>query len=110
MMQEARWTAEVTIMNKYLPQFAAFKTDSGSVGFCGFVREPRTGREYTILVKVPAQRYPNQDPAVYIQPRIRPGYSQPNISLSISHVRPWRPQINTLSNSVVDSIHFMEEF
>ncbi len=55
MMHEARWTAEVTIMNKYFPQFAAFKTENGSVGFFGRVRGPRTGREYTILIKVPAQ-------------------------------------------------------
>ena len=38
MMQESRWTAEVAIMNKYFPQFAAFKTNNGSVGFFGQVR------------------------------------------------------------------------
>src|SRR5260370_24647415 len=43
MMREARWTAEVAIMNKYFPQFAAFNTANGRVGFCGSVRRPRTG-------------------------------------------------------------------
>ncbi len=35
MMQEARRTAEVAIMNKYLLQFSAFKTENGRVGFYG---------------------------------------------------------------------------
>ncbi len=109
MMQEARWTAEVAIMNEYLPQFSAFKTKNGRVGFCGSVRGPRTGREYTILVKVPAQSYPEMEPAVYIQPRIAPGYWHPNGSLSICHGRPWRPQINTFANCVLDAIQFLEE-
>src|SRR6266568_90909 len=56
MMQEARWTAEVAIMNQHFPTFAAFKTENGSVGFFGRVRGPRSGREYAVLVKVPAQR------------------------------------------------------
>ena len=76
MMQIARWTAEVAIMNRRFPMFAAFKNENGSVGFCGSVRGPRTGREYTITVKVPAQRYPEREPAVYIQPRIVLGHWQ----------------------------------
>ncbi len=97
-------------MNKYFPQFAAFKTKAGRVGFCGRVRGPRTGREYSILVMVPAQRYPEMEPAVYIQPRIAPEYWNPNGSLSTCHVRPWRPQINTFASCVLVAIQFLEDF
>jgi hypothetical protein len=31
MMQEARWTVEVGIMNQRFPKFVAFKTKNGSV-------------------------------------------------------------------------------
>src|SRR5712692_922319 len=110
MMQKARWTAEVAIMNRYFPTFVAFKTENGGVGFCGSVRGRRTGREYTIIVKVPAQRYPEMEPAVYIQARIAIGYRHPNGSLSICHVRPWRPQINTFANCVLGAIQFLEDF
>jgi hypothetical protein len=110
MMQEARWTAEVAIMNQRFPMFAAFKTENGSVGFFGSVRGRRTGREYTILVKVPAQRYPEMETAVYIDPRIAPGYWNPNGSLSTCHVRPWRPQINTIASCVLVAIQFLEDF
>ena len=114
MMQEARWTAEVAIMHKYFPQFVALKTQNG-VGFCGRVRGPRTGREYTILVKVPAQRYPEMEPAIYIQPRIGLGHWQidevnhePNGRLSFS--RPWVPSRNSFAHCVLLAIQFLEEF
>ena len=117
MMQEARWTAEVAIMNKYFPQFTAFKTENGSVGFCGPVRGSRTGRKYAILVKVPAESYPEIEPAVYIHPRIALGYWErdgvnhdPGGRLSICRMRPWVPQRNTFANCVVCAIQFLEEF
>jgi ubiquitin-protein ligase len=110
MMQEARWTAEVAIMHQRFPTFVAFKTENSSVGFCGQVRGRRSGREYTITVKVPAQSYPESEPAVYIQPRIASGYWQPNGSLSICHARPWAPSRNTFANCVICAIRFLEEF
>jgi hypothetical protein len=108
MMQEARWTAEVTIMHKCLPTFLAFRTVNGSVGFFGQVRGPRTGREYIITVKVPAKNYPEMQPAVYIQPRIAPGYWQPNGSLSF--FRPWVPQSSTFASCVLVAIQFLKDF
>src|SRR5712691_8273792 len=117
MMQKARWTAEVTIMNQYFPQFSAFKTKNGSVGFFGSVRGRRTGREYTVIVKVPAQRYPEMEPAVYIHPRIGLGHWQidevnndPNSRLSFCRVTPWAPSRNTFANCVLCAIQFLEEF
>ena len=104
-------------MNEYLPQFAAFKTENGSVGFCGRVRGPRTGREYAILVKVPAERYPEAEPAVYIQPRIMSGHwsidgvnGDPDGRLSICRARPWAPTRDTFANCVLCAIQFLEDF
>src|SRR5438128_10356010 len=96
MMQIARWTAEVSIMHQRFPTFIAFRTVNGSVGFLGTVCGSRTGREYTITVKVPAKNYPEMEPAVYIQPRIASGYwavdgvkHDPNGRLSFSRL--WVP-------------------
>ena len=115
MMQETRWTVEVAIMNKYFPQFAAFRTENGRVGFCGSVRGPRTGREYAVLVKIPAQCYPEMEPAVYIQPRIAPGYWQndgvngdPNGRLNF--IMPWVPVSSTFAHCVLIAIQFLEKF
>ena len=117
MMQESRWTAEIAIMNKYFPQFAAFRTENGGVGFFGRVRGPRTGREYGILAMVPAQRYPETEPAVYIQPAhhervLADGRSEPrsNGRLSVLHLRPWVPQRSTFANCVLVAIEFLEGF
>ena len=115
MMQEARWTAEVAIMHKCLPTFLAFRTVNGSVGFFGQVRGLRTGREYTLTVKVPAKNYPEMEPAVYIQPRVATWHWQydevnhdPNGRLNFA--RPWVPTRCSFANCVICAIHFLEEF
>jgi ubiquitin-protein ligase len=104
-------------MQQRFPSFVAFRTDNGSVGFFGPVRGPRTGREYTITVKVPARNYPDMEPAVYIYPRIMSGYWQmdgvngdPNGRLSIWHEKPWAPARNTFANCVLCAIRFLEAF
>ena len=117
MMQIARWTAEVAIMNQRFPTFVAFRTENGSVGFFGPVCGPRTGREYTITVKVPARSYLEMEPAVYIYPRIGLGHWQidevnhnPDGRLSFFHLRPWVPARSTFANCVLCAIQFLEEF
>src|SRR6266849_6605154 len=114
MMQKARWTAEVAIMNRYFPTFVAFKNENGRVGFCGSVRGRRTGREYTIIVRVPAQRYPEMEPAVYIQPRIATEHWQidevnhdPNGRVNLFyHLRPWVPTRSSFANCILVAIQF----
>ena len=110
MMQIARWTAEVAIMHKCFPTFVAFRTVNGSVGFIGQVRGPRTGREYTITVKVPAQSYPEKEPAVYIQPRIGLGHWQFDPNGRLNFERPWVPARYSFANCVLIAIQFLEKF
>jgi hypothetical protein len=115
MMQEARWTAEVAIMHQRFPTFVAFKTENSSVGFCGQVRGRRSGREYTITVKVPAQSYPEMEPAVYIQPRIGLGHWQnegvnPDPNGRLSFERPWVPIRSSFAICVLVAIQFLEDF
>jgi hypothetical protein len=102
-------------MHRRFPTFIDFQAVDGSVGFCGSWRGPRTARKYTIIVRVPAQRYPEMQPAVYIQPRIATGYWQidgmngdPNGRLSFE--RPWVPASSTFAHCVLVAIHFLEKF
>src|SRR6266852_1178142 len=110
MMQEARWAAEVAIMNRRFPMFAAFKTENGSVGFFGPIRGRRTGREYTVIVKVPAQSYPEREPAVYIHPRIGLGHWQFDPNGRLNFERPWVPTRSTFANCALVAIQFLEDF
>ena len=115
MMQIARWTAEVAIMQQRFPSFVAFRTVNGSVGFFGPVRGARTGREYTITVKVPARSYPEMEPAVYIYPRIAAGHWQwdevnYNPDGRLNFARPWVPAKCTFANCILVAIQFLEEF
>ncbi len=110
MIQIARWTAEVAIMNQHFPMFTAFKTENGSVGFFGPIRGRRTGREFTITVKVPAQSYPEKEPAVYIQPRIGLGHWQFDPNGRLNFERPWVPTRSTFANCALVAIQFLEDF
>ncbi len=116
MIQQARWKAEVEIMHLRFPTFTGYQAMDGSVGFCGSWRGPRTARKYTIIVGVPAQRYPEMEPAVYIQPRIGPHWQSDEVNhdpdgrLSFEHKTPWLPARNTFANCVLVAIQFLEEF
>jgi hypothetical protein len=115
MMQIARWTAEVSIMHQRFPTFIAFRTVNGSVGFLGTVCGRRTGREYTITVKAPAQSYPEKEPAVYIQPRIGLEHWQfdevnHESGGRLSFERPWVPTSNTFAHCVLVAIQFLEKY
>ncbi len=110
MMQIARWTAEVAIMHQRFPEFIAFRTTNGSVGFFGSIRGRRTGREYTITVKAPAQSYPEKEPAVYIHPRIELGYWQFDPNGRLNFERPWVSTRSTFANCVLVAIQFLEKF
>src|SRR6266849_7810023 len=118
MIQLARWKAEVEIMHLRFPTFTGFQAMDGSVGFYGSWRGPRTARKYTIIVRVPAQRYPEMEPAVYIQPRIATKHWQidevnydPNGRVNLfHHLRPWIPTRSSFANCVLCAIQFLEEF
>jgi hypothetical protein len=98
-------------MHRRFPAFIDFQAMDGSVGFCGSWRGPRTARKYTIIVGVPAQRYPEMEPAVYIQPRIATGYWQiDRINGRLSFERPWVPASSTFALCVLVAIQFLEEF
>jgi len=100
-------------MNQRFPTFVAFRTVNGSVGFFGRIRGRRSGREFTITVKVPARHYPEMEPAVCIHPRIGLGHWQfdgvnldPNGRLDFA--RPWVPTRSTFANCVLVVIQFLE--
>jgi len=104
-------------MHQRFPEFIAFRTTNGSVGFLGSIRGRRTGREYTITVKAPAQSYPEKEPAVYIQPRVGLGHWQvdrvnyhPDGRVSFSGIRPWVPTRSTFANCALCAIQFLEAF
>src|SRR5579872_4073706 len=104
MMHEARWNTEVKIMNQYFPDFEAVTDENGSVGFRGYVLGPRTGRLYTMTVKIPASRYPEKEPGMYINPRIGSHWRIDQVNqdprgrrLDICRDKPWDPRINTFA-------------
>jgi len=70
MLDPQRWLVEREIMRRRFPWLSPFETASGCVGFFGFLRGPRSGGLYEVLLKVPARLYPETEPPIYLEPRI----------------------------------------
>ena len=115
MMHETRWQVEREIMKQHFPGFATVN-QSGSLGFYGSVRGPSTGRWYLIVAKIPAARYPQTEPAVYIEPRVGAGWEadtvnlDPRGKLSICRDTPWNPCRNTFASCVLCAVQYVKEY
>jgi len=66
-MTDARWRAEIELVGENFSDFTPFSTKSGFVGFLGVLRGGR--RCYQVVVKVPASRYPAEEPKTYMEPK-----------------------------------------
>ncbi len=84
MLKQARWQAEVEVMRQSFPGFIPFKTESGNAGFIGLLSGPRSGHDYTVLLRAKTDDYPEREPAVYIHPRVGNGQCQFDGRLSFS--------------------------
>lgn len=115
MTHKARWCVERALMNRYFPSFAAIN-NGGTLGFYGYVSGLRTGRLYLVTVMVPAVRYPETEPALYIDPRIGNCWLIDNVNhdargkLSVERDTPWNPRVGTFASCVLYAIQYLKEF
>ncbi len=114
MIHEMRWQVEREIMNQYYPSFATLDAN-GTLGFYGYVSGTRTGRLYLVTVMIPAARYPETEPAVYIDPRVGTCWQPDNMNRDVrgklSYVRdkPWNPRVGTFASCVALAIRYLKE-
>ncbi len=124
MLTEARLQKEIDVVNEHFPWFTPFLTRSGSVGFFGYLRGPRSERLFKVLTKIPARLYPEAEPPVYIDPKLTIRWWRPD---DVNHYPgwrlcyhrqkdgslreiPWQPAKNTFANVLGFAVQYIAEF
>jgi hypothetical protein len=124
MISEARWKKEMEIMRSRYPWITPFETVSGFIGFCGYLRGPRSKRLFEVLIKIPARMYPEREPPVYIEPKLTTQWwrvddvnQRPEGRLCYHRMergKPvethWDPAHNTFANVLGFAIQYLQEF
>jgi len=114
---ENRWIEEIDYVERNFSNFTPFLTKrSGMVGFAGELTGPRTGRSYQVVIKVPVDRYPAQEPQTYIDPRPETHHWIPlNIPFEQRHLcynrdEKWNPAKNSFANCILIALRYLRDF
>lgn len=119
MLSQARWTVEIDVMQKYFPSFTPFMSESGWIGFFGYLEGPRSGRLYQVVVKARADEYPQTEPATYMDPRpeshhwVAQNSYESHKGGKLCYKREkgvWMPARSTFANCLLIAIKYVAEF
>lgn len=111
MLTRPRWEAEVRLMRNVFPEFEPFAEPEQWAGFQGWLRGKRTGRLYTLTIRASIGKYPNEEPAVYMDPRPEPHHWIQDGRLCYRRDgRGWNPAQDTFAQAVVIAAKYVDEF
>ena len=111
MLKMPRWEAEVRLIQNVFPQFVPF-TDPGKVaGFRGYIRGPRTGIAYLVIIQVVIRDYPEKEPGIYMDPHPESHHWITDNRLCYTrqgHV--WKPAEDTFAQALTLAVKYIVEF
>ena len=115
-MTENRWIAEIEFVKQHFPNFTPFTTRSGYVGFAGTLKGKR--RQYQVVIKVPANAYPAEEPRTYMDPKPEthhwiPQNDTPMDSRHLCYQREgkkWNPAKSTFANCILIVVRYINAF
>jgi hypothetical protein len=111
MLTKPRWEAEVRLMQNVLPSFEAVAEPGRWAGFQGWFQGPRTGRMYRVTIRGSVERYPNEEPAVYIHPRPEPHHWIHDGRLCYQREgHSWKPAEDTFAQALMIAVKYVNEF
>lgn len=111
MLTRPRWEAEVRLMQNVLPSFEPFAEPGKWAGFRGCFQGPRTRRLYAVLIRASVATYPNEEPAVYMNPRPEHHHWIHDGRLCYQregHV--WNPAEDTFAQALMIAARYVNEF
>lgn len=111
MLTKPRWEMEVRLMKNAFPQFVPFAEPGLWAGFRGWLRGRRTGRVFEVVIRVAIQKYPTEEPGVYMNPRPEHHHWIHDGRLCYQrqgHV--WNPRVDTFAQALVIAAKYIEEF
>ena len=115
-MTDARWFAEIEMVEQNNLPFLPFETQSGMVGFAGQMVGQRSRRLYQVVIKVPANRYPAEEPKTYIEPRPESHHWIPlSIPFEQRHLcynrdLQWNGAKNSFANCILIVLRYLNDF
>ncbi|MFB3826710.1 MAG: hypothetical protein ACE15B_08065 [Bryobacteraceae bacterium] len=108
MLTETRWCKEQELMKSVFPQFKPYTQDS-EFGFEGYLKGPRSGRMYRVLLRAEQLTYPQFPPSVCVEPRIGEHWVERRGWRALCAIRNWQPARSTFANTLLVLIRYLDE-
>jgi len=115
-MTDARWFAEIEMVEQNNLPFMPFMTPSGTVGFAGELVGHRSRKIYQVVIKASAYSYPAAEPKTYIDPRpethhwIPYGIPFEQRHLCYNRDRQWNGAKNSFANCILIAVRYLNDF
>jgi hypothetical protein len=116
-MTDARWFAEIEMVEQNNLPFTPFLTQSGMVGFAGELVGQHSRRIYQVVIKAPASRYPAEEPKTYMEPKPeshhwipQDGTPMDKRHLCYNRDNKWDPARSTFANCILIAVRYLNDF
>jgi hypothetical protein len=106
-VRQERWLAEIDLVQQNFPWFTPFELPSGFVGFAGMIRNCQ------VVIKVPANKYPAEEPKTYIDPKPEEHHwirSSGEPYLCYQRNKQWDPARSTFANCILIAVRYINDF
>ena len=106
-----RWEAEVRVMRRLFPHFKPFAVPGRAAGFQGYFIGPRTRTRYRVIVSSVIRDYPDNEPAVYMDPHAENHHWLSDDRLCYRRRgHTWNPAEDTFAQALALAAKYVGEF
>lgn len=108
MLTDTRWQKEQELMRSVFPQFRPFAVGS-DFGFEGYLKGPRTGRTFLVVMEADRASYPQCPPRVCMDPEIGDHWVDYRGRRALCVSRDWQPARSTFANTLLAAVRYLDE-
>lgn len=108
MLTEARWEKEQELMRSVFPQFQSF-LNHPDFGFEGYLKGPRSGLLYHVVLQADETTYPQYPPNVGMNPRVGEHWIDYRGRRALCMTRSWQPAKSTFANTLLALVRYLGE-
>lgn len=108
MLTEVRWQKEQDLMRSVFPQFRPFHNHP-DFGFEGFLKGPKSGCIYHVVLQGDVGIYPQCPPSVGMSPRVGDHWIDQRGRRVLCMTRNWQPARSTFANTLLALVRYIGE-